>query len=144
MAVHGEVVLRLRLCRNTDCRNLFFICTCCDRGQRYCSSDCRSQARCRQLRAANRRHQRSVEGRLDHRDRQRAYRCRRFPRRVTDQGSQAVKSRPPSESGKAVTMPTLVPLSVRPCERRGNGLRCVICGRAGRFVDPFPRTSSRR
>jgi|SRR5580693_2559682 hypothetical protein len=65
-------------------------------------------------------------------------------RRVTDQGSQAEISPPPSESGKAVTMPVLAPLRVRPRERRGNGLRCMVCGRAGRFVDPFPRTSFRR
>ncbi len=35
----------------------------------------------------HRRHQRSPEGRLDHRDRQRAYRRRHAPARVTDQGS---------------------------------------------------------
>jgi hypothetical protein len=123
---------------------MFWICTCCDRGQRYCSAACRSHARRRRHRAANRRHQQSAEGRLDHRDRQRAYRCRRPRRRVTDQGSQAEISPPPSESGKAVTMPVLAPLRVRPRERRGNGLRCMVCGRAGRFVDPFPRTSFRR
>jgi hypothetical protein len=144
MTVHGEVVLRLRFCRNSDCRAMFWICTCCDRGQRYCSGECRVHARHRQHRAANRRHQQSAEGRLDHRDRQRAYRCRRFSRRVTDQGSQAEISHPPSESGKAVTMPALALLHVRPRDRRGNGQRCVVCGRVGRFVDPFPRTSSRR
>jgi hypothetical protein len=85
-----------------------------------------------------------VEGRLDHRDRQRAYRCRRFRSRVTDQGSQSIKSRSPSESGKAVTMPTLVPLRLRSREQSGIRLCCAVCGRVGRFVDPFPRTSSRR
>jgi len=50
------------------------VCTCCDRGQRYCSLPCREQARLRQRRAANGRHQRSIEGRLDHRDRQKRYR----------------------------------------------------------------------
>jgi hypothetical protein len=35
MAIHGEVVLRLRICCNPDCHELFTICTCCDRGQRY-------------------------------------------------------------------------------------------------------------
>ena len=138
MVVHAEVVLRQRFCRNSCCRALFWICTCCDRGQRYCSAECRRQARCQQHRAANRRHQRSAEGRLDHRDRQRAYRCRHFRRRVTDQGSQSSASGSPSEGGKAVTMPAVAPLVVRPRERRVFWMRCVVCGRAGRFVDPFP------
>jgi hypothetical protein len=63
---------------------------------------------------------------------------------VTDQGSQTVDSTPPSESGRAVTTPARTPLRFEPRERPGIRLRCVVCGRAGRFVDPFPRTSSRR
>ena len=47
------------------------------------------KARRRQRRAANRRHQQSREGRLDHRDRQRAYRERHSLRRVTDHTSPA-------------------------------------------------------
>ena len=61
--------------------------------------------------------------------------------RVTDQGSQSVSSRSPSEGGKAITTPAVVPLRVRPRERRGVWLRCMVCGRAGRLVDPFPHTS---
>jgi len=56
---------------------VFWICRSCYRGQGYCRRSCRRVQRRRQLRAANRRHQRSPEGRLDHRDRQRAYRRRR-------------------------------------------------------------------
>jgi hypothetical protein len=74
--------------------HLFFICTHCDRGQRYCSSICRRTCRLQQRRAARRRHQHSLEGRLDHRDRQRAYRLRRaaiaralITKSVTDHGS---------------------------------------------------------
>src|SRR5580700_9500218 len=55
MAVHGKVVLRLRLCRNSDCRAMFWICTCCDRGQRYCSAACRSHARRRRDEVAHQR-----------------------------------------------------------------------------------------
>jgi hypothetical protein len=98
----------------------------------------------RQHRAANRRHQQSVEGRLDHRDRQRAYRCRRLLRRVTDQGSQFTPSRSPSEGGKAITTPVIARLCVRPRERGSFWLRCMVCGRTSRLVDPFPRTSIRR
>ena len=70
-----EVVLRQRSCRR--CHAVFWICPHCDRGQRYCSAFCRVPARRQQRRCANRRHQQSPEGRLDHRDRQREYRHRR-------------------------------------------------------------------
>ena len=42
-AAHGEVVLRQRLC--LCCQTLFLICEHCDRGHRYCSLECRHQAR---------------------------------------------------------------------------------------------------
>jgi hypothetical protein len=74
MAAHGEAVLRQRLC--LGCQAVFFICEHCDRGHRYCSLSCRDHARTQQRRRANRRHQQSAEGRLDHRDRQRQYRER--------------------------------------------------------------------
>jgi hypothetical protein len=136
MAVHGEVVLRQRVCRGQGCQALFWICSHCDRGQCYCSSACRSEARRRQHRAANRRYQQSPEGRLDHRDRQRQYRQRRCRARVTDQSSQAV-----------ISMPVAVPLRVASpgLEKRADlWLRCSICGRPGRFVDPFPQIPRRR
>ena len=76
--------LRQRTCR--QCSRLFAICAACDRGHAYCTSPCRTAGRRRCVRAANARHQRSLEGRLDHRDRQRAYRARR---RVTDHTSPA-------------------------------------------------------
>jgi len=84
MAGHGEVVLRQRVC--FGCQTVFWICQHCDRGHRYCSLACRTQARLQQRRRANCRHQRSPEGRLDHRDRQRQYRCRQRAS-VTDPGS---------------------------------------------------------
>jgi len=99
MAVVGEVVLRPRFCLGSECRALFFLCSRCDRGQRYCSRSCRDQARRRQQRGANRRHQQSPEGRLDHRDRQRQYRHRRAQARVTDQGSLSIAGPALSECG---------------------------------------------
>ena len=89
MTVASEVTFRQGFCRADGCGALFWICRCCDRGQRYCSCRCRSKARRKQRRDANRRHQQSPEGRLDHRDRQRAYRRRRALARVTDQGSRS-------------------------------------------------------
>ena len=50
-------------------------------------SDAGKKKRRQQGRDANRRHQQSREGRLDHRDRQRVYRAKRRLRRVTDHTS---------------------------------------------------------
>ena len=86
MAAATELVLRQRVCRYYLCRTIFYICRCCDRGQQYCREGCRCVCRREQCRAANRRHQQSPEGRLDHRDRQREYR-RRLKKMVTDQSS---------------------------------------------------------
>lgn len=82
----ADLIFRQRLCR---CGTTFYICRSCDRGHRYCSERCRLKARRQQRREANRRHQQSFEGRLDHRDRQRLYRQRLLRRKisVTDQGS---------------------------------------------------------
>ena len=123
MAAHG-VVLRQRVC--VGCRAVFWICQHCDRGHRYCSAECRAPARLEQRRRANCRHQRSPEGRLDHRDRQREYR-RRKPLRVTDQGS------------VSITFPATCSSGIRITPRRAPFLRCIICGRSSRWVDPFPR-----
>lgn len=86
MATATEIVLRQRVCRYSLCRTIFYICRCCDRGQRYCCEECRKICRREQCRAANRHHQKSDEGRLDHRDRQREYR-KRLKKIVTDQPS---------------------------------------------------------
>jgi len=130
-----ELVFRQRTCNGTTCLVVFFICQHCDRGHRYCSASCREQARHRQRRAANRRHQQSEEGRLDHRDRQRQYRLRcrdgnnpeQTPESstgVTDQGSPTIPF-----SGK-----------IQPWEQP-TPVRCRICGRTGRLVNTFPRNS---
>src|SRR5262249_26383215 len=118
----AEVILRQRVCR---CGTTFYICRSCDRGQRYCSEDCRQKARREQRRQANLRHQQSVEGRLDHRDRQQLYRERRRFRRVTDQGS--------LEPDSSVTMPR-EPIEHKRLPTLGPELGlavCIRCGRAG-------------
>ena len=148
MAANPQTVLRQRFCKASPCRILFFICTHCDRGQRYCSPACRRSTRLEQQRDARRRHQHSLEGRLDHRDRQRAYRLRRaaIPRvslkteSVTEHGSNA-----------GTTSATMGP----PCKEDSQQLRsgwgrriwqaasgpglmiCRFCGRVARFLNPF-------
>ena len=144
MAAHDEVVLRERFCFAPECRALFFLCPECDRGQRYCSNPCRQQARLRQRRAANRRHQQSPEGRLDHRDRQRHYRERCRQAGVTDHGSISIAC-----SASSSCEPDPVLASTSPCRpqlrhRPTIRLCCRVCGRSGRFIDPFPALPRRR
>ena len=102
------------------------MCRSCDRGQRYCSDRCRQKARREQHRAANRRHQHSPEGRLDHRDRQREYRRRLVERRVTDQRS--------DEPGDASTLGLL---KHAVAEAAVGEVICCVCGRRGTLIDPF-------
>ena len=124
MADAEQVPLRQRLCR--WCGTVFYVCRPCDRGQRYCSDRCREKARREQRRVANGRHQRSEEGRLDHRDRQREYRRRLAARCVTDQGS-----------GEEVDSSTLPPLALRPAQPSSGEVICCVCGRRGTLIDPF-------
>jgi hypothetical protein len=132
MADGRQVLLRQRLCRRQGCGAVFYVCRSCDRGQVYCSGDCRTAARRAQKRAANGRHQRSSEGRADHRDGQREYRRRLVGLRVTDQGSGG-------ESG----LPTLGCVVDEAPQQFGampvDSLCCVVCGRRGVFIDPWPR-----
>jgi hypothetical protein len=126
MANADQVRFRQCLCRGQACESVFYVCRPCDRGQRYCSERCQDKTRREQRRVANRRHQRSLEGRLDHRDRQREYRRRLAARRVTDQGS-----------GEEVCSSTLPPLTLPPVETASGEVICCVCGRRGTLVDPF-------
>ncbi|MDA2924032.1 hypothetical protein MYX65_05145 [Acidobacteria bacterium AH-259-L09] len=151
MAGCSQPPFRQRFCRAQGCGALFWICRSCDRGHRYCSPPCREKARRQQRREANRRHQQSPEGRLDHRDRQRAYRHRRTRARVTDQGRQS-----PWASASIPASPFVASLAFKKADERPEEevdaqqrsfeLRafshfrvvfCVVCGRSGCFVDPF-------
>ena len=153
MAQSEQRLFYQRFCREPACGEAFWICRSCDRGQRYCSDRCRLKARRRQRREANLRHQKSPEGRLDHRDRQRAYRLRRARACVTDQSRNGV---PPSVS---IPGPESIPWTMvaatgnRPEEeldgntaaiacnwRSGPAtVQCINCGRLGEFIDPFHR-----
>jgi len=160
MGGQDEVVFRQRRCR--ACNAVFVICRPCDRGQRYCSAQCRVPVLREQRRRANRRHQRSPEGRLDHRDRQRQYRQRCAQRRVTDTSSQGftlpgtIATCPPETEKITVRVDFSASLHGwrQPVSCPGRAgeylhrplslLRCVICGRTGRFIDPYPPSWGRR
>src|SRR5258705_8917926 len=77
--------LVFREVRCGKCLKLFYLCGPHDCSQAYCRENCREESRARICREANARHQQSEEGRLDHRDRSRAYRAR-LRERVTDPG----------------------------------------------------------
>ena len=76
MAISHLKTLRQRFCRAAGCRELIFVCPGCDRGQVYCSEDCRRVCRAEQQRAASRRYQKTPAGMLAHRIRQQTYRRR--------------------------------------------------------------------
>jgi len=136
---HGECVVLLELhCRAPDCQGKFLICTHCYRGQCYCGPHCRTRARAQQLRAANARHQRSEPGRLDHNERQRAYRERLRARRattpVTYPSSLAPDSAPSCGHDDPSPLPPHSPAPRTTCRPRTRALpplRCCICGRPG-------------
>jgi hypothetical protein len=152
MLAEVQLLFRQCFCRAPGCGRMFLICSHCDRGQVYCSPDCRDLARRLQLRAANLRHQRSEEGRLDHCDRQRAYRLRlarstntSTAKSVTDHGSNdhsphdIVDTAPTDDSelvafGANLIQP-LSPQSDFRLDRRA--IACCCCGRTGLFIDPF-------
>ena len=114
----AALVLRQKLCGNTDCRAVFTICVACDRGQRYCCHECRSAVRRQQRKGANRRYQQGEAGREAHRRCQQRYRGRPTEAAVTDQGG------PPITSPSPALPPKLC--------------RCAICGRQSSRIDPFP------
>ncbi len=143
----SATVFRQRICRAAGCGAEFWICRSCDRGQCYCSQECREQSRRAQCREANSRHQQSPEGRLDHRDRQRAYRKRCVLARVTDQGRQA--------SGRSARMGRIPPLlpagpvstdlknSLLPSAGWKNCLiYCSVCGQLGYLSIPFAKRAA--
>ena len=75
------------------CRAAVVICRRCDRGQRYCGSTCRAEARRRSLRRAGKRYQASPAGREANAERQRRFRHRRVSD-VTHQGYKRSFDRP--------------------------------------------------
>jgi hypothetical protein len=131
-------VFRQCVCQFPPCGAVFYLCRHCDRGQRYCSLRCRQKSRRLQRREANRRYHQSLglEGRLDHRQRQREYR-QRLKARVTDQSSLGTSScanltvPPACEPGEATP-------ALHPPSRRAAEVVCQICGRRVRWVNPFP------
>jgi hypothetical protein len=139
MSVQPCITLLALSCKR--CWERFYICHRCYRGQSYCSDSCRYQARRQQLREANRRYRRSIEARLDHRDRQRDY--RRLKDFVRDQSSNGYATNAMiatpfalNASGRSTAWPGARRLvsQVEQGETR-RLVRCRICGRAGTPIE---------
>ena len=131
MGTHEEP-LRQRFCRGIGCGRVFWICRHCYRGHKYCSHRCRQRRRTLQKRAARRKHQRSPEGRDDHRDHNRVYRARRRLRRVTDHTSPAPSDSDnidPSEPSPSINGPGSGSGEARYAGQPEFEPACIICGR---------------
>ena len=130
-----DEVLVMVGCRR--CGTPFFVCRKDYRGQAYCGDACRAATRFVSARAARMRHERSEAGRLDHRDRQRAYRMR-LRTRVTAHASAAMPL------PRTLSPPRSTPAPRAPFHARLP--RCVRCGCESAWVRwaPLPRTRPRR
>lgn len=118
-------VFRMFLC--AGCRVQVLICRRCDRGNIYCSAECRNKCRTKYRREAQARYQRTKKGARNHAKRQCRYRARK--KNVTDHGSHLSLQTTESPS------PTL-----------HEAPRCRFCGRVGSgFVRRgYVRTLKRR
>ncbi len=93
----------------------------CDRGQRYCSVECRQASRRRQVREAAQRYQRTFGGAENHRLRQRRYRDRRTVTRG------CVTHQPRPDGARMVENPAFSSKIQRPSTP--NPGHCLACGR---------------
>jgi hypothetical protein len=133
---HGDAApARLFLC--AGCRAQALICSCCDRGQVYCTGDCAQQARHRAQRAAGRRYQTSRRGRLAHAARTSRYRAR--CKKVTHHGSPRRPSDDLLSLGSPVIASDAAALEERPLRSASH---CHWCGR--RCLDLVRRGFLRR
>lgn len=134
------VLLRERPCRFDGCRRIFYVCRRCDRGQCYCSPECRNEARKLRHRCAVAQYQSTPHGRRRHADHQRAFRERQRARaenKVTDPPFPAPDAASSCGCDDARSVPqTRLPLPpptvpTVPPPMPPNGLRCHFCGCRG-------------
>jgi hypothetical protein len=134
---------RQRPCKADNCGRLFFICSHCDRGQRYCSRSCQLKSRAGQLRAAQRRYLQSPEGRKDQNDRQRAYRQRKAALSRISLSESVIDQAPksPPASRMITSRPVLASFETPWQKSRPEygWVVCHFCGRVGRFLVPPTR-----
>ena len=117
------------------CGTVFCICRCCWRGQRYCSAECRSAARHKAHREAQKRYRKTEKGKIAH---QEAENRRRMG--LTQKNEEIL-----ADTGTTLRYSCIkiVFAGLKECDE-GNIApwlrigRCHICGSWGVIVDRFP------
>lgn len=143
------MVLELREIVCMWCGEVFWLCSACDRGQRYCSEECRRARRAERLRAYRKKYARSESGRKNNRQRQRRFRLHQRPsshpgptrkKTVTDHSSHEPENafcwlhdRAQTTTGGTTTTKR-VPPSIGKHSKRARIRRCSSCGRMGIVV----------
>ena len=74
------------------CQKVFVVCRPCYRGQKYCSNTCRSSGYALSRKAARQKFEKTIEAKLDHRDRSQRYRQTMKQKSVTDKSSPKIES----------------------------------------------------
>ena len=155
MTVHGEAVLRLRVCLRGECGATFFLCPQCDHGQRYCSPECREAARRLRHCAADAKYQKTPHGARQHahrgqkyRDKKRAHTEKSDPEKiVTDPPFSVADSpsscggddTPPTPQPQIQPLPTpSLPASTTSRPISEGRLRCQFCGCRGYLQKRHP------
>jgi len=96
------------------------ICSCCDRGNIYCSSTCSRAARQNSLKVAGQHYQNTHQGRTKHAARQRRY--RQYRKKVTHQGSRSL----PDDD---LLTPEIKELTTNPKYTASDEILCHFCGK---------------
>ena len=118
-----------RLYHCSRCQTQVFICSSCDRGNRYCANGCRQKARRESLKIANQKYERTRKGKFNNAARQAAFRSRQ-KQKVTDQGS----SQTPRHASLSATLDKA--RSALSCRSMGVDFCCHHCGER---CEPFLR-----
>ena len=76
----------------STCQKIFVVCKPCYRGQKYCSNSCRASGYELSRKVARQKYEKTIEAKLDHRDRSQRYRQSLKQKSVTDKSSPKLKS----------------------------------------------------
>ncbi len=127
--------LRFGVCALAGCRQMYFLCTRCDRGQRYCTRPCSAAARKASLRRAGAKYQATPQGRSNHAARQQRH-LAAVEEKMTHQAPEEVAVAATVSSTSATsTMEVELPGATRTWsdEVEPGTKQCCGCGRPGRF-----------
>ncbi|MDR3544013.1 MAG: hypothetical protein P4L69_24120 [Desulfosporosinus sp.] len=123
-----------RLFNCACCHQQTMICSCCDRGNIYCGSECSQSVRKDLARAAGRRYQNTHRGKLKHAARQRRYRQRQKESKAT-QGKKVTHQGSPTPIANDLLSPELSKPAMDSMTETTPQIRCHFChSRCSDFV----------